>query len=250
LTDGTTDRAVLQVAGWGGIVATIVGFIVVIVLPTGMVAEASSENKGSVQANMAAFLSGFSHNNAPLAETLGLCVVAVALLPLSLALYRALKNDAFASAYLGGVLGVVFSVLLVTFLITRYETEAAAAYLYGNVGSSNQTALVTAANEAAFSTYGLFLVAFFFGAVSLIALGGAMFRSRYFGPPYGAITVAFGVLFAYVFISVGVTLPLASPGFLFGGLGILVWPLVVGQKLVRLARVRPADPITPASAAV
>jgi len=207
----------------------------------GSIAEPGFEGLATHQANMAKFLAQFYQNPAPLGEAAFLSIIMLAAIPLFLALYTILKERSPSYALIGVVFGILWAVTLLTFLVMRYETLAASAYLYSTAVPGEQAMVVAAAEATFFSVYGLWYLAGIFGSIGFIATGAAMFGAPSFKRGYGWMAVAFGILFGLGTLDIAyyaASNPQApNPFFLIFGLLFWAWLIVIGQKLYRLSRI-------------
>ncbi len=190
---------------------------------------------------MAQYLAQFYQNYAPLSENAGFSLLALASIPLFLALYVSLRNARPSEALIGGVFGVLWAVTSLTFLVMRYGAESTSAFLYSTAAPADQALVVAAAEATFYSVYGLFYVAGILASIALIAVGVAMFGTTSFERGYGWMTVVFGILYALSIAEIAFaysTNPTTqNPGFVILIIVLNAWPIVMGQKLFRLSKV-------------
>ncbi len=237
------NKRLLQIGGLSGLLVGVASVILSNVLAGfGSIAEPGFEGLASHEANMAKFLGQFYQNLAPFAEMAVLSVVMLAAIPLFLALYALLRDRSPGYALIGTVFGILWAVSILVFLVMRYETLAASAYLYSTASLGEQAMVIAAAEATFFSVYGLWYVGWTFATIGFIATGVAMFGTESFRGAYGWMAVAFGILFgvgtADIAYAAASNPQAGNPFFFIFVLLFWVWLIVIGQKLFRLSRVR------------
>ena len=235
------NKRLVQIGGIGGVIGGVASLVLTNAFGgLGCIAEPGFEGLATHQANMAKFLAQFSQNPAPLGEAAFLSIVMLAAIPMFLALYALLKERSPSYALIGGVFGILWAVSLLIFLVMRYETLAASAWLYSTAVPGDQGMVVAAAEATFFSVYGLFYIGGIFGSIGFIATGAAMLGTPSFRKGYGLMAVIFGILFGVGTVDItyfAASNPQApNPFFLIFGLIFWVWLIVVGQKVFRLSR--------------
>lgn len=221
------DRGVLRWGGLAGILGGIV-MIVVFVIVAVFVGADALDPAGSLER--------FPEISAARTVENGLYLVALVLWMVHfLALYRALRETNVVAAFLGSVLGIVGLGVLAAGALPHVATLPISD-LYHAPGATpeDQAALVlmwqaTLAMFDALLGAGLLIL-----TAGLIALGVAMIGAPAFGKRFAGLSLALGGL-GLVAASVFLIVP-PSPIVGVGLLGLIVFHVLVGWKVVTLAR--------------
>ncbi len=223
------DRSVLR---WGGLAGVLGGitFILVFVIVIAFVGPDPAGPGGPV--------TRFPDIRAARTVENGLYLVVLILwVTHFLALYRALRGERLAPALFGSVLGIAGLVVLAAGALPHVVTGRISDLFHApgaTPGDQATLVLLWQATQGMFDA--LLIVGLAFLPVGLIALGVAMLGSPDFGKRFGGVTVVLGVIgvVAAVVLLIDPLSPIAVVGFLV----LIVFHLVLGWKVYRLAMVR------------
>lgn len=221
------DRSVLRWGGLAGILGGIV-LIVVFAIVAVFVGADALEPAGNVQR--------FPDIRAARTVENGLYLVALVLwLVHFLALYRALRASNLAAALFGSVLGIAGLGVLAAGALPHVATLPISDLYHAPGATLEDQAALVLMWQATWAIFGALLGAgLLILAAGLIVLGSGMLGAPAFGKRLGGLSLglgALGLVSALVFLIVPPS-PIAAVGFL----GLIVFHVVVGWKVVILSR--------------
>ena len=222
------EKSVLRWGGLAGILASIMSILFILILVVFV---------PPVPANLEEVVNRFPSVRA--AITLGEIIYLVAvvfMVPLFLALYRALRGSSPAPALFGTGLSLLGLVM--------YATGAAPFVAFARLSDLYHAAGATSVDQATLALLwqgiqGIFnetdTVGFTFMSVGTIVLGVAMLRTPAFGKVFGGLSVVLGVAGVAGISLFAVDSVLFSP---FAILAYIIFPVVFGWKLYSLSRAK------------
>lgn len=233
------ERPMLRWSGLAGMLGSLVMIAVFIIVGTFV---------GDAAVDPAAALIRFPGIQAVRTVENGLYLVAIALWAVHIVgLYRGLGAGSVA-ATVGGALSLAGLTVLAAGALPHVATVPISALYEAPTATATDQATLLLIWRA---IQGLFDAILFAGmallAAGLVALGVAMLRAAAFGTRFAVLSMALGTI--AVVATVMVVIDLSSPVAAFGFLGLIAFHLVVGGKLLAVARGSRtlAEPATPAA---
>lgn len=180
------EKGVLQLGGIGGLLAGTTLVLAFIVLFAFIPPVAGTDE----------FLASFPERRAVLTLFNSLILVASLLaITLFLALYRSLRKTSPAGALLGGIFGVLNSVLFAVSFAGAMNSSPFLAGLYADATVEEQTMIVIAQLTTARIYEGLEFLGILLQSLSFLALGVAMRGHPDFHKGFGWVSVVFGIVY-------------------------------------------------------
>lgn len=223
------EKSVLRWGGLAGILGAtlfIITFVVALAGPVGMEDPATLEG----------WVTRFPEiKTARILENGIYLAAATAVIPLFIALYRALRKNSLAPALIGSALGILGLVVFIVGALPHVaHTPLSDLYHAPGVTPEDQAtiALMWQSTRGVFDA--ILYAGFFVEALSLIIIGAAMFGEPAFGKGFGSFSVVLGVVsFA------AAVLQIIDPVSMIGAatfLICLIFYFVVGWKTFSLSR--------------